>query len=250
MMTKTVIDQVAPIERPEATVLAAGESGRMVDLLRSLDAADWTKPTDCPAWDVRDVAGHVLGMTETFSSLRQFAHDMRAGGKAAKAAGGPFIDGLTGLQVATNAALTQAQLLERLADAGPRQARWRARRHLMRHMPMKQEIGGVTETWRMGYLVDVILTRDTWMHRIDIARATGRQLVLTPEHDGRIVADVVAEWARRHGKPFMLHLGGPAGGTYAQGEGGEEITIDAIEFCRTLAGRAIGTGLLTQQVPF
>ncbi len=64
----------------------------------------------------------------------------------------------------------------------------------------------------MGYLLDVILTRDPWMHRVDIARATGRDLVLTPEHDGRIVADVVAEWARRHGQPFTLTLTGPAGG--------------------------------------
>jgi hypothetical protein len=56
----------------------------------------------------------------------------------------------------------------------------------------------------MGYLLDTILTRDPWMHRVDIARATGRDMVLTADHDGRIVADVVAEWARRHGQPFTL----------------------------------------------
>ena len=115
---------------------------------------------------------------------------------------------------------------------------------------MKEEVGGQQETWRMGYLLDVILTRDPWMHRVDIARATGRELELTPEHDGRIVADVVAEWARRHGKPFTLTLTGPAGGEYVSGENGEHITIDAVEFCRTLSGRATGTGLLTQEVPF
>jgi hypothetical protein len=117
-------------------------------------------------------------------------------------------------------------------------------------MPMKEEVGGKSETWRMGYLLDVILTRDPWMHRVDIARATGRDLVLTPEHDGRIVADVVAEWARRHGRPFTLTLTGPAGGTFVAGNGGESITVDAVEFCRTLAGRADGSGLLTQEVPF
>ncbi|MDX1382582.1 MAG: hypothetical protein R3190_03005, partial [Thermoanaerobaculia bacterium] len=45
-------------------------------------------------------------------------------------------------------------------------------------------------------LFDTILTRDTWMHRTDLAEATGRPLELTADHDGRIVADVVAEWAR------------------------------------------------------
>lgn len=102
----------------------------------------------------------------------------------------------------------------------------------------------------MGYLLDVILTRDPWMHRVDIARATGREMELSPEHDGRIVADVVAEWPCRHGAPFTLTLTGPAGGTYVSGDDGEQVTIDAVEFCRTLSGRATGTGLLTHAVPF
>ena len=88
------------------------------------------------------------------------------------------------------------------------------------------------------------------MHRVDISRVTGRSLVLTPEHDGRIVADVVAEWARRHGCSFRLELTGPAGGTFIKGDGGEAITLDAVEFCRILSGRAVGAGLLTQEVPF
>ena len=115
---------------------------------------------------------------------------------------------------------------------------------------MKEEVGGQVETWRMGYLLDVILTRDPWMHRVDVARATGRDMELTPEHDGRIIADVVAEWARRHGQPFRLTLTGPAGGEYSAGDNGEHITIDAVECCRTLSGRATGSGLLAQQVPF
>ena len=115
---------------------------------------------------------------------------------------------------------------------------------------MKEEVGGEQETWRMGYLLDVILTRDPWMHRVDTAHATGRQMELTSEHDGRIVADVVAEWARRHGTPFTLTLTGPAGGEYVSADGGELIAMDAVEFCRVLSGRAQGTGLLSQEVPF
>ena len=95
-----------------------------------------------------------------------------------------------------------------------------------------------------------ILTRDPWMHRADVARATGREMVLTPEHDGRIVADAVAEWARRHGRPFRLTLTGPAGGEFVSGDGGEVLTLDAIEFCRVLSGRVEGAGLLSQEVPF
>jgi len=67
------------------------------------------------------------------------------------------------------------------------------------------------------------------------------------------VADVVAEWARRHGQPFLLDLTGPAGGTYASGPGlprAERLSLDAVEFCRTLSGRGRAAGLLTTVVPF
>ena len=86
------------------------------------------------------------------------------------------------------------------------------------------------------------------MHRVDISRATGKEMVLTADHDGRIIADVVADWARRHGRPFELGLTGAAGGDYRQGSAGEHLNMDAVEFCRTISGREHGTGLLAQQV--
>jgi uncharacterized protein (TIGR03083 family) len=247
--TTTPVEHIPPLVRPETGVLAATENQRVLDLLGTLDDSDWSRPTDCTLWDVRALAAHVLGGMEAFASLREFVHVMRAGKKAA--GDGPFVDGMTAVQVQERSVLTTAQLLERMRTAGPRAARGRSRvPGLFRRMTMKEEVGGVPETWKLGYLLDVILTRDTWMHRVDMSRAAGREMVLTPEHDGRLVADVVAEWARRHGKPFVLRLEGAAGGTYAKGTGGEEIGLDAVEFCRILSGRATGDGLLLQEVPF
>jgi uncharacterized protein (TIGR03083 family) len=242
------VEDVTPIAVPESVTLAATETARMAALLRALDPEDWRAPTDCPAWDVRAMAGHVLGMTEGFTSLRRMVSGMVAGRR--RAGDGPFVDGLTAVQVERNSGLDTATLVRRLEVAGPRQARWRGRVRLLRPIPMTERINGEDETWRMGFLLDVVLTRDTWMHRVDVTRATGRSHELTPDHDGRIVGHVVAEWARRHGRPFVLHLTGPAGGSYVHGEGGEEITIDAVEFCRTLSGRGPGDGLLATQVPF
>ncbi len=248
-VTSTSIEQVPPLDRGEARVLAATENARILALIRTLRPEDWSKQTDCPAWDVRAMASHVLGGMEAFATFPEFIHQMRAGRKAA--GDGPFIDGMTAVQVRERAHLTHEELVERLAAVGPRVARSRQRvPGLFRRMPMKEEVGGVEETWRMGYLLDVILTRDTWMHRVDLARATGRTLELTPDHDGRLVADVVAEWARRHGRPFALTLEGPAGGAFTNGVGGEEIRLDAVEFCRILSGRGAGTGPLAQKVPF
>ena len=96
------------------------------------------------------------------------------------------------------------------------------------------------------------MNRDYWMHRVDLTRATGTELVLTPAHDGRLVSDVVAEWARTHGQPFTLVLDGPAGGTFVRGSapGRDDLRLGAVEFCRTLSGRATGAGLLGHGIPF
>jgi uncharacterized protein (TIGR03083 family) len=249
MTTPVPVEDIRPITRPESVALARTETARTAALLRSLSDDQWSRATDCAAWDVRALAGHVLGMTETFSGLRPFVRNMRAG--AREAGTGPFIDGLTAVQVRAHAALDSGDLMGRLEDLGPVQARWRGRRRLMRAIPITQQWDdGTVETWRLSYLVDVVLTRDTWMHRVDLARATGHALELTAGHDGRIVADVVAEWARRHGRPFTLALAGPAGGRYARDGEGPALALDAVEFCRILSGRAAGDGLLGERVPF
>ena len=248
MMTTTDVNRISPIVRPETVALAATESDRVRQLLMSLSDEDWAKPTDCPLWDVRALAAHVLGAMEAFASFREFAHQMRLGRRAA--AGGEFIDGMTAVQVRDRSELSRAGLLRRMAVAGPRAANWRAKRHLMRLIPVEHTVNGVKERWQAGYLFDIILTRDTWMHRVDIARASGQPMVLTPQHDGRLVAEVVAEWARRHGKPFSLTLEGPAGGHFVVGRNGHSLTLDPVEFCRILSGRASGVGLLATEVPF
>jgi hypothetical protein len=60
---------------------------------------------------------------------------------------------------------------------------------------------------------------------------------LDPAHDERLVADIVAGWAQLHAEPFELLLTGTAGGTFSQGNGGEHVEMDALDFIRTLTGR-------------
>jgi uncharacterized protein (TIGR03083 family) len=236
------------LDAEAAARLAGTEYQRFADLLRSLTREDWARPTECPAWDVRAMAGHVLGMARMVTSVPAF---VRQNAGAARAGGG--IDALTALQVREQRGLSCAELVEQVAVMGP--AAVRGRRRLSRvlsrlPLPEKQVVGDAREWWSFGYLFDVVLTRDTWMHRVDICRATGRDLVLTPEHDGVLVSGVVAEWAQRHGAAYRLRLAGPAGGVWSAGEGGPELALDAAEFCRILSGRAEGAGLLAQQVPF
>jgi uncharacterized protein (TIGR03083 family) len=244
----TRVHDVPPLSRDEAMGLAEAEYDRFLDQLRSLASDEWRRPTECEAWDVQAMASHVLAEAESHSSLREMAHQMRAYRKAKT---GPMIDAMTALQVRDRADLTPHEIITRFEQAIPRSVRARRRMPgLMRRVRMKVDAPFHAERWRLAYLMDVIYTRDCWMHRTDISRAIGREPVLTAEHDGRIVADVVAEWARRHGQPFTMTLTGPAGGSYVAGDGGEHIELDTVEFCRILSGRAQGAGLLSTEVPF
>jgi uncharacterized protein (TIGR03083 family) len=241
--------RTSTLDRPTLMSLAAIEYDRFATQIGELTASDWTKPTECPAWDVRAMASHVLGMAEMAASIREGRRQQ----KAAHRRGGVFIDALTSVQVDERAELTPTQVTERFRHIGPRAARARRRTPSLirrRPMPVPQAVGGQLETWTLGYLIDTILTRDVWMHRIDIARATNRPLNLTAGHDNLLVADVVTEWAARHEQPCRLRLGGSAGGTWTFGDDGPIIELDAIEFCRTLSARTAGTDLLAVEVPF
>jgi len=249
-MTTTDVTTIAPIGHREAMQLQATELERAVAQLRSLGTEDWSVQTVCPDWTVRQMWLHVLGACEAGASMRENAHQMLAARKRRKELGVPLEAGLSGVQVAEREELSPAELVDRLAAIAPKTVKGRSRTPRPMRSAKIAIDAPVVEKWSLGYLIDVIYLRDAWMHRVDTARATGRELELTTEHDGRIVADVVAEWARRHGQPFSLDLTGPAGGNYTAGNGGESITIDAVEFCCLLAGRGEPTGLLGTIVPF
>jgi uncharacterized protein (TIGR03083 family) len=240
----------APLGHREAMGLAETEFARFGGQLRNLATEDWTRPTVCTLWDVRAMATHVLGMAEAQASLRQFAHDFRV---ASKRTDGKMIDAMTAAQVGERSSMTPAAIIDRFTAVAPKavKARRRTPAPVRWGVRMKQDPPFDAERWRFGYLVDTVFTRDTWMHRLDISRATGQVMVLTAEHDGRLIADVVTEWARRHGQPFTLALTGPAGGSWqVGGDGGEHLEADALDFCWVVGSRQRGTGLLATEVPF
>ena len=253
---RTAAPRRPALDHQRSMTLATTELDQFQAQLSRLHAADWRSPTACPAWDVRALSSHVLAMAEMFSSFRRNATQHLPAARAGKR-GEVYIDALTARQVADRQELTPEQITERLQTFAPRMLRWRTRAPgLMRgfampgSQPVSSDPDAATERWTFGYLFDTILTRDTWMHRTDIADATGQDLDLSADHDGALVAEVVSEWASRHTSPYRLSLTGPAGGTWSRGTGGEDLRLDAVEFCRALAGRAPAPGLLAVSVPF
>jgi len=238
------------IDHDEAMRLAATEYDRLLDLVDDLGDLDWSRPTDCPSWTVRDMVGHMLGMLELLSDPTEMRRQVAAATDLARSTGGLRLDALTDLQVREHAHLHAADVREALHERVPsalaaRRATTPERRSLPYDPSLPHE-----PVWSLGYLFDIIHTRDPWMHRIDICRATGRAMRLDADHDGRVVADVVGDWAQRHGKPVHLVLTGPAGGRYRLGDDGSRLDLDAVEFCRILSGRQPASGVLGVRVPF
>lgn len=242
------VDAIVPLSDKAIWGLARTEYSRMLELLRSLDGEEWSRQTDCTAWTVRDMLGHLVGTSEGFANPLELLHQYSAGRRLiaqGKTDGRLPVDGANAVQVAERATDSTAELIGRYEAITKPVIRWRRR---LRHLPIRMSDTGGRFTLRQ--LFEVILTRDTWMHRLDIARSTGRHFVITADHDGRIVADAVREWAGRHGRDFRLDLAGPAGGRYVAGERGELIEIDAVEFLRCLSGRRAGEGLLATRIVF
>jgi uncharacterized protein (TIGR03083 family) len=237
------------IERPEAKELALREFDRFAETVASLTPEEWATDTECTGWDVRTMALHVLGSGDAQASFPQFLHQLRRGLPLNKEIDSHhWVDGLNELQVRERSHLSNEELVAQLQAIGPKavDGRWGTPAPMrMLPLPFGPPIGWAP----LKYLLDVGFTRDVWAHRIDIHTAIGRPMDLTPEHDGRLVADIVGEWASIHGEPFELTLEGPAGGTFSQGSGGERVEMDAIEFVRVLAGRLPGTGVLSNPLP-
>lgn len=225
----------------------------MAGVLAALGEDDWSRDTDCAGWTVRDLAGHVAGAMMGAASLRENVRQMRAARAGAKRDHVALVDALTASQIARTRHHDPAglvALVDRLVEPAAR-GRSRTPAPLRRVVRFHVEAPGVHERWELGWFVSTILTRDTWLHRIDLARAVGAVPEHDASHDGRIVADIAAEWARRHGRPCSLHLAGAAGGTFVQGQGGPELEADVSSFVRMISGRADPSHeLFVTAVPF
>jgi len=106
--------------------LAAAEYDRCAEMFRSLSPAQWAMPTDCPAWDVRQMGAHMLGMAEMAASIRENIRQQRKATKMA-GSGGVYIDALTQLQVDERADWTPERITARFAARGPKSAVGRRR---------------------------------------------------------------------------------------------------------------------------
>lgn len=252
MMTEPSVDvsTIPRITHDESTEITAVENRKFGEQLRNLGANDWSAPTACERWDVRAMAAHVVGGAAGQISPREFVRQVRAGRPLVKEIGAQYWwDGMNEVQVREREQLGTDELIAEWITNSERArvARNKLPKPIGR-LPLLKLPAPVGRQ-RLTYLFDMGFTRDVWAHRMDIAAATGHPMDLDATHDGRIVADIVAEWAGYFDEPFTLELTGPAGGTFTSGSGGKTVRIDALEFMMILAERTEGTGLLQHTLP-
>lgn len=239
--TDTTPRRITPGE--DATRLATAAYDQMIGLLESLGPDDWQRPTDCTDWTVHLMVAHLVGAARGHASTRELVRQAVHGLRHKAEHDGNDLDAMNALQVADNRNLSPAELVEDLRRLAPAAVRARMRRARLAgwvRLPIAASGSwspGVPRSVSLADLSQVVLTRDVWMHRLDISRAVGRRLVPTPDVDGRMVADVVGEWFARHGQPVRLLLSGPAGGEFVSGTGGPDLHADAMDVVRVLAGR-------------
>jgi uncharacterized protein (TIGR03083 family) len=151
-------------------------------------------------------------------------------------------DAVNEFQLKERTGKSPAELIEELRAIGPVAVRkWAYQFRLFKLLSIPHPVAGRLS---MRHLMWVTHSRDTWMHRLDICRATGRLFEVTRAHDGRIaelvMADVAACLARKYqGPALVFELTGLAGGKWQIGVGEPAATIrmDVLDFNIFASGR-------------
>jgi uncharacterized protein (TIGR03083 family) len=267
------VADIPPLNHEEAGTLARVELERFITLLETLSADDWLKPTYCTLWNVYQMVSHQAGAYAGAASWAEFKHQW--GPPPRPRQGQLTIDAVNDLQVAERAQVTPAELIAELRRVGPkaianRQAipalirglrfDWKSFLYAWQPLDMVRALRwpygptfvsfnhseqAMQGRMRLDYITDLIYTRDTWIHRIDICLATGREMVLTDDHDGRLMALVMRDLAEQlkdvlAGKAIIFDIPGPGGGCWKIGPASTPaatICMDLLYFNVLASGR-------------
>ena len=240
--TRDALD-IAPLTHEQSRILAHTELSRFVVLLMLLDGEDWHKPTACALWSVRDIAAHQASHVGLGSGVRGFLSQLNPLLLA------PFLlRGMSGLDALNQSQVDQrkrlpiADVIAELRDGTPPSIESRQRANPLAnliYMPVSP-----LRFVSLDTLLHVILVRDMWMHRHDIAAATGKLFVQTADHDGQIVEQVVRDAARYAVRKLpdialTLTLRGASGGTWQFGTGRPvHLMMESTDFMRRTSERA------------
>ena len=237
MSTITRAHDVIRTDHEHATDLLRPEVHATEVLLRDLAPYEWSLRTDCVRWEVRDVVAHMLANAESVLDADLMEERIREGERRY-----PELYRLD----AFNEAGVQAWADQHPASLVNEFTRlWRRAIDVLREMPESARsqtfdagYPGVPPI-ELGYVWDVVFTRDMWMHRIDLCRATQRDFAAGAHTRGvveQVLRDLDDVWS---GPAVVLDLTGAVAGDwqFGQGEAAATVRVDTVEFLRALSGR-------------
>ncbi|MEV5964121.1 maleylpyruvate isomerase family mycothiol-dependent enzyme [Kribbella sp. NPDC051952] len=238
-MTAVLAQQIGRADRAQCRVHRDTEIQAWHDLLASIDGDEWHRRTVCDAWDVADIAGHLIGQAEDVIRLssfpRRFRKSKRVYPKARR------FDAHMMVQADEHRGTSPAELRASFDGLWAKATRRiSSEPQLIRRFSMQVEDN---PRMSLGYIRDILLARDLWMHRDDVCQALGRSFDAGPYADeliAQVIYDLEASgpfWGDR--PAVVLELTGQGGGTYRLGRGEPvgRASTDAVGYMRMLSGR-------------
>jgi uncharacterized protein (TIGR03083 family) len=162
--------------------LFAGQQAAFIDLLRGLGGAEWTRPTTCPGWNVKDIATHVLG--DHLGRLSMLRDDFQALHPRSDEPFPAFIDRINDEWIIASRRLSPRLLVDLLSSVGDEVVEfWQT---------VDLEASGGPVTWAGPEPAPVWLdaARDFteyWTHHQQICDATGRPGLSDPAFVGPVI---------------------------------------------------------------
>jgi uncharacterized protein (TIGR03083 family) len=172
----------------------------VVGLLRSLAPEDWSRPTDCPGWDVHAVAAHLAHLESDLAGIPQASVEV------------PALDHVTSLTgafteagVIARRSWTPADIVDELEFAADARLL-----ELRAHPPTDAAVPAGRTPGDVGWTWETLLSNrplDVWMHEQDVRRAVRRPGGLT----GAPAAHTVGVFARSLAYVVGKRVAPPAG---------------------------------------
>ncbi len=235
------------VPRPKPSdysALANAELQAFLSLLEKLEPDEWSRPTPCSLWDVRDVVAHQAGHIQSGKGF------MGVFAQVNPIATAPYLrrrmstlDGMNQKQVDLRRDIPTDSLIAELREGTPASIAARERLNFASaRIPLPVPPVGLMP---LRTLLLRIFPRDMWIHRLDIADATGKPFETADSHTPTMLAlamEDAARFARKKERTVNLgiHLRGPAGGDWdlARGTGARvELEMTLEDFLRRTSGR-------------
>ncbi|MGW5193723.1 maleylpyruvate isomerase family mycothiol-dependent enzyme [Kribbella sp. NPDC004138] len=239
-MSAVLAEQIGRADRARCRVHRDAELHAWHELLASIEGDEWQRRTVCDEWDVADIAGHLIGQAEdvnkSFSFPRRYRKAKRVYPDVLR------IDAHMMVQADEHRGTPPAGLRTEFDQVWAKATRKISKNpELIRRVSMTID-GFHVVKFSLGYIQDILLARDLWMHRDDVCQALGRPFDAGP-YAGELVAQVMYDlmdgpwWEDR--PAVEVELTGQGGGTYRLGRGEPvgRATVDAVGYMRTVSGR-------------